>query len=86
MVKSYAQVEVDTVSTYIENLELKNERLTEQIQKQEKMIQDLLVSNESLYLSLSGKSKNDDGSTPDSVLMNELESKNGSPQAKILLR
>jgi len=78
-----AQVDVDTVSTYITNLEVKNERLTGQIQKQEKMIQDLLVSNESLYLSLSGKAKNDESSTLDSVLMKELESKNQSLKERI---
>lgn len=78
-----AQVDVDTVSTYITNLEVKNERLTGQIQKQEKMIQDLLLSNESLYLSLSGKAKNDENSTLDSVLMKELESKNQSLKERI---
>jgi len=49
---SHAQVELDTMPSYMIKLESQNENLTKQIQELEKMIKDLAGINEKLYSSL----------------------------------
>ena len=78
-----AQVSADTLTGYIKGLELQNEQLNKRIADQDKMIQELITSNEKLYESLNEQLEQQTNGTDSGISSSDLAARNQMLEEKI---